>query len=48
VTKVTFVNTWHKIKYHFDVCWVTNGAHIETYKVTKKKFCATNLWGNFL
>jgi hypothetical protein len=20
VTKVTFVNTWHKIKYHFDVC----------------------------
>jgi hypothetical protein len=31
VTEVMFVNTWHEIKYHFDMCQATNGAYIGTY-----------------
>jgi hypothetical protein len=23
--------TWHKIRYHLDICQETNGAHIKTY-----------------
>jgi hypothetical protein len=38
VTKVMFVNTWHTIKYCFDMCGATNGAYIKTYWVTKKNW----------
>jgi hypothetical protein len=36
VTEVMLVNTWREIEYRFDVCRATNGAHTETYWVTKK------------
>jgi hypothetical protein len=49
VTIVMFVNMWHEIEYHFDVCQATNGAHAETYYMTKEtEFCATELRDGFL
>jgi hypothetical protein len=39
VTKVMFVNIWHKIEYCFNVCRATSGAHTETYEVTKNSSC---------